>query len=93
MHLGATSFPNKAPCRVSLDVISGLMRIFSQLNDKFSIEYPAIAVIAVEPVVIYPFVKNAHGRGQRLNSSVNTTQNDPIVSFLCQTAANCYKSY
>ena len=60
MHLGTASFPNKAPCRTSLDVLSGLTRIFSQLNDKFSIEYPAIAIITVEPVVIYSFVKKAH---------------------------------
>lgn len=58
---------------------------FPQLNDKFSTEYPAIAVIAVEPVVIHSFVKEARGRG--------TMQNDRVASFLRQAASNCNKSY
>ena len=41
----------------------------------------SIAVIAVEPVIIYSFVKKA-------KALVNTIQNDPFASFLCQTAEN-----
>ena len=52
-----------------------------------------IAVIAVEPAIIYSFVKKVRERSERVNASVNTMQNDPFALFVCQTAQNSNKSF
>ena len=36
-------------------------------------------------------VKKARDRGEGVETSFNAIQNDPLVSFACQTAENCRK--
>ena len=52
-----------------------------------------IAVIIVEPAIIYSFVKEVCERGETVNTSVKTMQNDPFVSLVCQSTENWNKSY
>ena len=49
--------------------------------------------MAVEPAIIYSFVKKVCEQGKRVNVSVNTMQIDPLASFVCQTAENSNNSY
>ena len=54
----------------------------------------SIAVIPVDPAIIYSFVKKVCERGERVNTSVKTIQIDPFtLSAVCQTADNYDNSY
>lgn len=47
-----------------------------------------IPVILVDPAIIYPFVKKAYKQGERVNTSVNITQNDRVALFVCEITEN-----
>ena len=61
----------------------------SDLVEAFSMSgHHSIAVIAVEPAIIYFFVKKVCKRGKRVNALVNTIQVDLLALFVCQTTEN-----
>ena len=66
--------------------------MFFYPTEEVQTKQTKIAVITVEPAIIFSFVNKLSARDERVKTSVKTMKNDPFASFVRQTAENCKKA-
>lgn len=71
-------------------IVTGEILIIKQIQTLGKILQPlsALPYPAVEPLIIYSFVKKVCKQSERVKTAVKTMQNDTFTSFVCQTAEN-----